>query len=132
MLWHDTSEGEMPVAINGPVKRGFVGKSASIIPNIVAAASLAVCLALIFPVLSSKSGTLAGIGYFLGPVAIGVCAAMDRFLQQNGSIDPTFIEKPNYTKILQLLLILSFVFALFHIWVAADVLGEIIGERLRG
>lgn len=120
------------MALRDTPKRGYSGKSASILPAVIAGFSLLVCIILVIPVRNSQSASLATLGYVLGPIVVGICAALDRFLQQNGSIDPTFIEKPSYTRIIQIALILSFVFAMFHIWVLADSIGETLGEFLHG
>ena len=70
---------------------------------------------------SRQSVILSGIGYFLTPFTVIVCSGVDIYWQRTRtSKHPWFIQKPNYSRILKILAVVSIVFSYPHISILAN------------
>jgi len=108
-----------PVIIQGEPSK------ASAIPLFVAAGLLLLSLALYL--LRFQLGGGIGIhliGYLLAPLLSSLVLGWDVVAQRQGRKDPWFEPKPNYSRIIRIIVALGFVVAIFHIIEVGIVCGQ--------
>ena len=64
------------------------------------------------------------LGYVLTPILSSVTLGWDNFLQRNGRKDPWFVPSPLFSRLIRVLVAVSFVVAIFHILEIAHMCGQ--------
>lgn len=97
---------------------------ASIIPLLVT--SLALLLSILIQVLQFQlaNNIWYFIGYALTPLVTSLCLGWDSLAQRSGRKDPWFVANPIYSKIIRVLVLTSYVVAVFHIFAIGNIIGE--------
>lgn len=103
-------------------------RSASVLPLIVGFAAIAVSILLY--TLQSNDPTFNVVAYFLTPILVVLCLGIDTILQRKGLHDPWFSPKPTYSFLLRVIVFISFVVALPHIYKIAQFVGEWAAELI--
>ena len=105
--------------------------NASIVPLLIGAVSTLISVVLLPRTLSEHSSLYGSVGVFFALVVVGMAYAFDTVSQRKGIMtSPWFTQKPLYTNLLRILLVVGLVIALINIYVIADVLSEYFGEML--
>ena len=118
------STGKSPV-VPPPVTIQGEPTKASFIPLIVAAGFFLISLALYL--LRFQLGGGIGIhllGYLVAPLLSSLVLGWDVVAQRQGRKDPWFEPKPNYSRIIRIIVALGFVVAVFHIIEVGTVCGQ--------
>lgn len=118
------STGKSPV-VPPPVTIQGEPTKASLIPLIVAAGFFLISLALYL--LRFQLGGGIGIhllGYFVAPLLSSLVLGWDVVAQRQGRKDPWFEPKPNYSRIIRVIVALGFLVAILHIIEVGTVCGQ--------
>jgi uncharacterized membrane protein YiaA len=104
---------------------------ASVLPVVIAVASIVISIVIYFVTLTSADAFLLHLlGYILTPLVVALCMGWDSIAQRLGVGESPWYEKnPTYSLILRILTAISFIPAIFHIFViASDIAEKIAGQ----
>lgn len=97
---------------------------ASMFPLILAVCALVISIALQIFQFQLANNIWYFVGYFLTPILASLCLGWDSFAQRTGRKDPWFEAKPVYSKVIRIVVLASYVVAVFHILAIGNLLGE--------